>query len=67
MNLKDNATHVSKIRGKLSEKTDPPIDNGVAGLQPGHTFYNTSNDALYIRTSTSWKTKALTTTSTSTS
>lgn len=66
--LKENATHITNLKGKITEKTVSPSDSGVAGLKVGRVWYRSDHNHLVVRTSTSLnKSVRMTTTSTTTS
>lgn len=64
--LKENATHVSKIRGVVTRTTSDPINEGVSGLRAGDMSYRTDINERRIWDGAKWWGKAQTTTSTTT-
>lgn len=64
--LKENATHISSITGKIREATSDIPDSGVAGLQAGEVYYDTNDNVVRVWDGTNWRGVQLTT-STSTS
>lgn len=64
--LKENATHISKIKGVVTRTTSDPLNEGVAGLRSGTMAYRTDTNERRIHDGTKWWGKFQTTTSTST-
>lgn len=65
--LKENATHISKIKGVVTRTTSDPLNQGVAGLKTGEMVYRTDINERRIYDGAKWWGKAQTTTSTSSS
>jgi hypothetical protein len=65
--IKENATHISQIKGRTTQVTSDPENQGVAGLREGDVYYRTDISETRIRANGKWWGKKLTTTSTSTS
>jgi len=65
--LQTSGTHHSKLKGALTKRTSYPTDSGPEGLHAGDMFYNSGNTSVVVRTSSQWRLKNMTTTSTTTS
>lgn len=63
----DSGTHLTSIKGDLTERTEYPTDSGPEGLHTGDMFYNKGNNSVVVRTSSQWRLGGMTTTSTTTS
>ncbi len=65
--LKENATHISKIKGAVTRTTSDTLNQGVPGLRTGEMSYRTDINNRRIYDGSKWWGKHQTTTSTTTS